>query len=163
MKTEFKEVQKFTQWWLWLILIGIGALSFWAIYKQIMIGEPMGSNPFHEGMLYGAALPTLCVLLLFALMRLQTEIDQDGIRMKYFPFVRKKVSWKDIENATVLNYGFVGGLGIRIATKYGTVFNTKGKIGLAIELKNGKKFLIGTQKEAELNAILEKAKAQGWM
>jgi len=27
MKIEFKEEQKFTQWWLWLILIPIGILQ----------------------------------------------------------------------------------------------------------------------------------------
>ena len=44
----------------------------------------------------------------------------------------------------------MGGWGIRLWTKYGTVFNIKGKKGLAIELYSGKKFLIGTQKEIEL-------------
>ena len=34
MKTEFKEVQKFTQWWLWLIIIGVGMLPIYGIYTQ---------------------------------------------------------------------------------------------------------------------------------
>jgi hypothetical protein len=59
----------------------------------------------------------------------------------------------------VLNYGFVGGWGVRLWTKYGTVYNVKGNIGLAIELKNGTKFLIGTQKEIELRSFLEKIPA----
>lgn len=63
---------------------------------------------------------------------------------------------KDIKSAKVVNYGFVGGWGIRLWTAYGTVYNIKGNKGLAIELFNGEKFLIGTQKENELKIIVEK-------
>jgi hypothetical protein len=87
-------------------------------------------------------------------MYLKTEIDEDSIRIKFFPFANKVFHWKDIAKAEVVNYGFVGGWGIRIGTKYGTVYNIKGQQGLAIQLKNGKKRCIGTQKEAELKAVI---------
>ena len=67
------------------------------------------------------------------------------------------MSWKEIKKVEIVTYGFVGGWGIRLWTKYGTVYTIKGNKGLAIELLNGKKFLIGTQKETELNKIVEKA------
>ncbi len=47
-----------------------------------------------------------------------------------------------------------GWLGIWLFTKYGTVYNTRGNKGLALELKNGKKFLIGTQKMEELSEVV---------
>lgn len=50
----------------------------------------------------------------------------------------------------VINYGFVGGWGIRLWTKYGTVYNVSGNKGLFIKLKNGKTMVIGTQKSQEL-------------
>ena len=46
--------------------------------------------------------------------------------------------------------------GVRLGSKYGTVYNINGNKGLAIELKNGKKFMVGTQKAAELKNRLEK-------
>lgn len=46
-------------------------------------------------------------------------------------------------------------LGIRFGSKYGTAYNMKGNYGLAIKLKNGQKFLIGTQKVEELGQFLE--------
>jgi len=55
----------------------------------------------------------------------------------------------------VVDYGFVGGWGVRWWTKFGTVYNVMGRIGLAIELKNGKKLLIGTQKKTEVGAIVK--------
>jgi hypothetical protein len=76
--------------------------------------------------------------------------------MSFFPLIKKTTNWTEIKKVEVVNYGFVGGWGIRLWTKYGTVYNIKGNKGLAIELFNGKKYLIGTQKEIELNEIVKK-------
>lgn len=157
MKIEFKEEQKFTQWWLWLILIGIGLLPIYGIYKQLILGEQFGDNPMSDLGLIIFTVFVFGLIAMFWYMRMITEIDQNEIRMSFFPFVKKRVKWKEIKNAEVVNYGFVGGWGIRLCTKYGTVYNTKGNKGLAIELLNGKKFLIGTQKETELSEIIKKA------
>ena len=56
----------------------------------------------------------------------------------------------------MINYGFVGGWGIRLFTKYGTIYNTSGNKGLALELHDGKKLVIGTDKEEELKNFIEK-------
>ncbi|MGB5430484.1 hypothetical protein [Eudoraea sp.] len=157
MKIEFKEEQKFTQWWLWLILIGIGLLPIYGIYKQLILGEQFGDNPMSDLGLIIFTVFVFGLIAMFWYMRMITEIDQNEIRMSFFPFVKKRVKWKEIKNAEVVNYGFVGGWGIRLCTKYGTLYNTKGNKGLAIELLNGKKFLIGTQKETELSEIIKKA------
>jgi len=156
MIIEFKEEQKFTQWWLWLILIPIGVLPVIGIYKQLITGEGFGDKPMSDFGLIIFAIITFLLLGLFFVMKLKTSIDKNGIRMSFFPFVKKKVDWNELKNIKVVNYGFIGGWGIRLWTKYGTVYNIKGNKGLAIELKSGKKFLIGTQKESELSNILKK-------
>jgi len=156
MKIKYKEEQKFTQWWLWLILIGIGIIVILGLYKQLIVGEKLGNNPMSDLGLLITSVFVFGLIAMFWFMRLKTEIDQNEIRMHFFPFIKKRVNWKTIKRAEVVNYGFVGGWGIRLGTKYGTVYNTKGNKGLAIELLNGKKFLIGTQREDELNKILEK-------
>ena len=156
MHILFKEEQKFTQWWLWLILIGVVMFPLYGIYKQLILGEQFGDKPMSDVGLIIFLILLLGVLLLFWLMRLKTEINQYEIRMHFFPFVKKRILWTAVESAEVLNYGFVGGWGIRLWTAYGTVYNIKGNKGLAIKLQNGKKFLIGTQKETELRKIIEK-------
>lgn len=156
MKTEFKEEQKFTQWWLWLILIPVGILPIFGIYKQLILGDKFGDNPMSDLGLVILTIFIFSLIGLFFIMKLKTSIDKNGIQMSFFPFVRKKVNWNEIKNIEVINYGFVGGWGIRLWTKYGTVYNMKGNKGLAIELNNGKKFLIGTQKETELKKFMEK-------
>jgi hypothetical protein len=155
MKTEFKEEQKFTQWWLWLLLIGIGILPIIGIYKQFIIGEDFGSKPMNDTGLIIFSLFVFGLIALFWCMRLKTEIDTKEIRMRFFPFAKKRIAWKDVKSSEVVNYGFVGGWGIRLWTSYGTVYNVKGDKGIAIELSNGKKLLIGTQKEAELKEFIK--------
>ncbi len=156
MKTQFKEEQKFTQWWLWVILIGVGMIPIFGLYKQIVLGEKFGNNPMSDVGLVFFAFFVFSLLALFYFMRLKTEIDRNGIKMSFFPFVKKNVNWNDVKSAKVVNYGFVGGWGIRGSIKYGTVYTMKGAMGLAIDLKNGKKFLIGTQKEAEIEKVVVK-------
>lgn len=156
MKTEFKEEQKFNQWWLWLILIPMGVLPLIGIYKQLILGEKLGDNPMSDISLLIFSIIMFSLVGLFLIMKLKTSIDKNGINMHFFPFIKKSVDWQQIKNVKVVNYGFVGGWGIRLWTKYGTVYNVKGDKGLEIVLKSGKKFLIGTQKETELSTIIEK-------
>ena len=156
MSIVFKETQKFSQWWLWLILIAIGALPITGLYKQLYLNEAFRDKPMSDLGLIIFALFVFSLIAMFWFVQLKTEIDQNEIRMHFFPLVKKRVNWKEIKTAEIVNYGFVGGWGIRLWTKYGTVYNMNGNKGLAIELLNGKNFLIGTQKPEELTTILEK-------
>lgn len=155
MKIQFIETQKFSQWWLWLILIPVGIMPLIGIYKQFVVGEPFGSKPMSNTGLIIFSIVVFLTIGLFLVMRLKTKIDSVGIEMQYFPFLKKKVHWHEVKSAEVVNYGFVGGWGIRFWTAYGTVYNMRGNKGLAIELTNGKKFLIGTKKETELTTIIK--------
>ena len=155
MKSEFKEKQKFTQWWLWLFLIAIGLFQLYGIYKQLIKVEDFGDKPMSDiGLIFFSIIP-FGIIILFWYMKLETEIDQKEIRIRFTPLVKKTFKWEDVKSATVLNYKFVG-YGIRLFTSYGTVYNTKGNTGLAIELNSGEKILIGTQKGTELAQIIQK-------
>ena len=155
MKIQFSEKQKFTQWWFWLILIGLGTVAVCGVIKQLFLGEQFGSKPMSNS---GIIIFALCVLVFIYFIRyitLITKINEDGIKMHFVPFVKKSIKWNELESLKVVNYGFVG-YGVRLGSKYGTVYNINGNKGLAIKLKNGKKFVIGTQKETELKNRVEK-------
>ena len=155
MKKQFTETQKFTQWWLWLILISIGILPVVGIYKQLYLGEPMGDKPMSDEGLIVFFVFVFALIAFFWMIQLRTKITQQDIKINFFPLTKRAVKWSEVEKAQIVNYGFVGGWGIRFWTNYGTVYNIKGKMGLALELKNGKKFLIGSQKIDELKAFLD--------
>ena len=134
-RVYFKEVQKYTQWWIWMLLLGVGILLF---YIQSNLGPII----------------LITISVLFLVMRLITRIDEEGIHYRFFPFVKKDYHWSEIASARVVDYGFVGGWGIRLFTSYGTVYNIKGSKGLAVELKDGWKFCLGTQRPEELQKII---------
>ncbi|GIZ07786.1 hypothetical protein [Flavobacterium sp. UMI-01] len=156
MKMDFKEKQKFTQWWLWLIIIGLGIIPVYGLYVQLVQGEGFGDKPMSDTGLIVPTMLSIGIIVLFRVFTLTTEINSKEIRIAFFPFVNKKIAWENVKSAQVLNYGFVGGWGIRLFTKYGTVYNIKGNMGLALELNNGKKLLVGTQKMEELSEVIAK-------
>lgn len=154
MQATFVEEQKFTQWWLWLMLGLVGLMPLIAIYQQIILGRPIGDNPLSNLGLVFATLFVYGLIALFGSMKLTTHIDTTGIYMRYFPFARKRVLWSEVKSAEVVDYGFVG-YGIRFGSRYGIVYNTSGSKGLAIEKTNGKRFVIGTQRPEELRLFLK--------
>lgn len=160
MDLYFQENQKFTQWWLWILLIGATLIPIFGIYKQIIVGEQFGSKPLPNFALILFLLFMLAFIGFFLMTTLSTEINEDQIKVKFIPFTDKNIKWDNIQSVEVVNYGFVGGWGIRSSNKYGTVYNTSGNKGLAIVLKNGKKLCIGTQKEEELKTVIEEATKQ---
>ncbi len=155
MHFRFKEEQRFNQWWVWIILMGIILFTGYGIFKQVVLKEPFGNNPMSDLGLYLFALAMLGLTAWFYCIKLSTKIDQNEISIRFPPFVNRTVSWKDVKSAKVINYGFVGGWGMRLWTRYGTVYNVKGNKGLSLQLKNGEKFLVGTQKEKELAKVIE--------
>ncbi len=155
MENHFYEEQKFIQWWLWLLIITTFATPFiigiFAYYNDQEAFEAI-STPA----IIGTSIFTIVIITFFLILKLTTKIDSKKISITFFPFVNKTIDWREVKSAQVLNYGFVGGWGIRLFTKYGTVYNVRGNKGLALFLENGKKFVIGTQKETELRAFIEK-------
>lgn len=153
-KLNFSETQKFTQWWIWAILCSIVLIPGYGIYSQEILGKTFGNNPTNSFNLAIILFAFVLLLLLFMRFRLKTKVTMQFVEVEFRPFVKKKWSWDEIEEAAVINYGFVGGWGIRIWTKYGTVYNVKGNKGLYLKTKKGKRYCIGTQKEENLRQIV---------
>lgn len=159
LETTFKEEQRFTQWWLWILLPLIFLSPFILRFGSIIENGFWGT--FSKG-IYGHIITIGSVIILFLVLKLKTKIDSDHIRIHYFPLVKKKFERAEIDKLEVISYTFwqVRGWGIRFWTSHGVVYNVKGNIGLSIRLKNGKKYLIGTQKPSEMNTIISTFKTQ---
>lgn len=156
----FRECQRFRQWWLWLILIGANIPLLWALWQQSREGAPLDPGD----LLLGNGILLLVIFLLLAL-RLDTEIRNDGVYVRFFPFALrlKRYGWEEIEKAYVRPYKPLleyGGWGIRYGRK-GKALNVSGNMGLQLELKNGKKLLIGTRKPEALQAVIEELEVAG--
>src|SRR5690606_13081914 len=148
MKPLFQENQRFNQWWLWVLLIISSGAPAIILYKEFT------NNSLTSGSL-SALIILFLVIVLFVVLNMKTTITQKSIQLVYFPFVWKTINIDNIASMEVINYGFVGGWGIRLWTSYGTVYNVRGNKGLHIKLKNGKQLVIGTQKTQELEKVVE--------
>lgn len=162
MKSDvlFSESQKFKQWWIWLILIGIDVLILIGIYQQIYKGHPFSDNPISDNGLLIMFGTLLLFNLLFISLKLETQIKSDGVYVRFFPFhIRyRKHEWNQIEKMYLRDYSPIreyGGWGIRGFAK-NRALNISGKTGLQIEFVNGSKLLIGTQKADEMSVLLDK-------
>jgi len=148
MKPLFTEKQRFNQWWLWLLLAVCSATPIIIFYKEYTNNTVSSNNLWALIIIFLAS-------ILFAVLRMKTVVTEENIQLTQYPFVWKTIHLSDINTMKVINYGFVGGWGIRLWTKYGTVYNVRGNKGLHIKLKNGKQFVIGTQKPQELEKVVE--------
>ncbi len=154
----FTETQRFRQWWLWLVLLGIVALHLYGLYQQLYLGKPFGDNPASDKGLVALTGIFLLVLILFLLLRLDTKIDETGIHYRFFPFQLKYRTrkWSVIEKAYVRQYKPIweyGGWGIRGLGR-DRALNVSGNMGLQLELVGGDKLLIGTQKPEEMEKLV---------
>jgi hypothetical protein len=164
MKNEilFKESQKFKQWWLWLILIGLNLLLIYGTISQVFMGLPFGNNPMSNAGIIVVTGVILFSTVLFLNFRLDTIIKSDGIYVRFFPIQMKykHYHWKELTKSYVRKYSPIteyGGWGLRLGFGgQGTAFNTSGNRGLQLEFTNNKKLLIGTNKPEELTETLIK-------
>ncbi len=161
-KIFFHEVQRYTQRWLWLLLITttlLATLPFaYGIYSQEVLGIPWGNNPGSTGLLVFVLLLDSAImsvlLVLFIKMQLIVEIRNDGIWFRYPPLLYKwkMIAKEEIDRFEIRVYNPVfefGGWGIKGSSRNKS-FTVSGKTGLQLYLKNGKKVLFGTQKNQSI-------------
>jgi hypothetical protein len=158
---SFSEQQWLRQKWLWILMFGINLLIFYGFIQQIVFDKPYGTQPTSDlGITLVLLLMTVTTMLLLSI-RLDTEVDKDGIKYRYFPFhlTTKAISWDDVSKAYIRKYNPImeyGGWGIRWGTYgKGNAYNVAGNMGLQLVLKNGKKLLLGTQKADDLDRVIE--------
>lgn len=162
-KIFFREEQPFRQWWLWVLLAGVTLVFVYGVIQQLILKIPFGDNPAPDWILLVSGLIPVSMMILFYNTKLVTEVRNDGIYYKFAPYQWKfkRIAWDEIEKAEVRKYRPIpefGGWGFRHSTLgKGRAVNVSGNVGLQLIFKNGKKLLIGTQKEYELIKALDRA------
>ena len=151
----YREVQKFRQVWIWVVVLAIAGLQWYAAVEQLLLKRPFGDNPMPDILLavylviFGIAMPTL-----FFFSQLVTEVRDDGIYIRFFPFHKafRRIAFTEVKQCKVRTYHPIreyGGWGIRVRCK-GKAYNVSGNRGVQIELLNGNRLLIGSQRAEEL-------------
>lgn len=156
----FSETQKFKQWWIWLLLLGLNGTTLFGIYQQLFLDQQFGNKPLSDVSLIITGIFISIITIIFLLFKLETHIKEDGIYVRFFPIhiSFRFYTWESISKLEVREYKPVsefGGWGIRGFGK-NRALNISGNIGLQLEFKDGKKLLIGTTKSDELSDVIHR-------
>ena len=159
-KVHFREVQKFTQLWIWLLLGFVAAVTWYMFIVQIFLGTPVGNNPASDPavwiilIVFGITFP-----LFFTTLKLTVEVWDEGVMINFFPIKKRFVRFEEIEKAEAMKYKPIrqyGGWGIRLG-RGGNAYNVSGNKGVRIELTDGTHVMVGSQKAKELESAIKNA------
>lgn len=162
-KILFKEAQQFRQWWQVIVVLlstiwGM-VMCIYTLWKQLIEKVPVGDSPAPNPMLVITLIFMAVVLWGFFSMKLEVEVDLEGIHYRFFPVIRKRrlISKEEIERFEIRKYRPIidyGGWGIKKRFKWGRAYNVSGNQGLQLYLKNGRKVLFGTQRSQAIIAAM---------
>jgi hypothetical protein len=159
----FREVQRFAQWWIWLIVIAVAGIAWVTVIMQLFLGDPFGEYLFRDTVvlviwvLVGILLP-----LLFVFASLIVEVRRDALHYRFVPFHRSfhRIDYVDIELCEARTYHPIreyGGWGIRWS-RGGKAYNVKGDRGVQLVFTDGRRLLFGSQQADELASAINEAK-----
>jgi len=154
----FVEVQRFHQVWV-IILVGFIAVLCWAFFIRLLLSpadESSAAIIVFVFVIFGILFPVW-----FLIMRLETEVRDLFLSYRLYPLhiAWREVPAREIASVEAVTYSPIleyGGWGMRIGRR-GRAYNVSGNRGVFICKKNGKCFLLGSQRPDELAAALEKA------
>lgn len=152
--SNFIEIQQFRQSWLLaLVLVPCISALIYIGFKVFRNWPMSGTNM----LIYGAIILALALVPIFMLaMKMVTEVKNDAIHIRFFPFKKEAIPFSEIAKCDARQYSPIkeyGGWGIRYGTK-GMAYNVSGDRGVQLELTNGKRLLIGSQRSEELGKII---------
>ncbi len=162
----FHEEQRFTQWWIRLLVVAVTLLVWWAFIQQILLGKPAGTNPGPDWFLWiimvvlGVGFP----LFMFTL-KLETRVYPGRVDLRFAYLIRRRISMKSIVSFRAREYRPLmefGGWGVRWVPGKGVAFNTGGNKGVEVNLDDGKMVMIGSQEEMKLEQAIRQAKDSGF-
>lgn len=159
---RFREVQRLRQWWAYL-LVGLSALpAWWAWWVQIVEGEPFGTEPAPDLVVWalwlvvGVTLPAGLVSL-----RLITEVRGREVRVRFRPFPSRDIDVNAILAAapvTVKPVSQWGGFGYRRNLQGDVAFLMHGRTAVRLSLGADETLVIGSQRPEELVAAIEESR-----
>ncbi len=161
--TLFHEVQQLRMWWVWLLLLIPLVLGWWLFIEQIVFGIPVGTNPAYNidavvlWLAFGIALPVF-----FYYIKLVTDVRTDRVTLRFAPLWSRRIPMTSIVTYEAREYRpfrEYGGWGIRFGRHKKRAYSMGGNKGVELELTDGARVLIGSQRPEELASAIGKAKA----
>jgi hypothetical protein len=163
----FHEKQRFRQGWLWLLvvlpLLTIVPLMLFGLHQQLVLEKPFGTNPMNDRRLVVTSLLAMAVplfvVILFWWSELDVQVTRNEVRARFRPFhlSTRTFPLSEIRGCEARDYepiGEFGGWGIRMGGSRSWAYNVSGSRGVQLELADGRRLLLGSQRADELAAAI---------
>lgn len=164
----YREEQNF-EWWTYLLVALIEAVAG----STLAWISQSGFNPVASGGLRGLAISMIAIgaiampmLVVVGFLRMTTEVTPTDLRVWFgwIPTYRRFVAIGMIQKIDVVSYRPIldhGGWGIRSGRDGERVLNARGSRGVRLELSDGTRLLIGSQRPEALALAIEGALRPG--
>jgi hypothetical protein len=160
--TIFEEHQSFRRPWLWALMLTTLAVL---LVASLLGTEGLGTEG-HIGDLWIGFAIILAIVVLRYSIRLTVQVDTEAVRirlfpLRFFPFWNKTiplddiVRWEARTDRPILEYG---GLFIRYTLGRGWAYKVSGNQSVQLDLANGQRILIGSQRADELAKAIGEGK-----
>jgi hypothetical protein len=152
----FHEVQRLRQWHIRIVLALPPAALLFITVRQVVFHHPWGAHPLSNGGLIFLTLLLTAVYLRLITVRLVTDVNSVelavGLRGLWR---RRRIPRSAIRSAIPVEYNALdyGGYGIRSGPG-GLAYIADGNRAAQLELNDGRKLLIGSQRPEELARVL---------
>ncbi|GIV14867.1 MAG: hypothetical protein KatS3mg022_0302 [Armatimonadota bacterium] len=156
----FHEEQRFTQWWFWLLILVCISPTWYIWWRYLLVRRTSGADVVADWVVWLVWLGVGVVLpVLFASMRLVTQVRHDGVYIRFVPFHWRwvRIPAEQIQEVRARTYNALleyGGWGIRYGVQ-GKAYIVSGNRGVDLELANGRTLLIGSQRAEELEKAIQ--------
>ena len=156
---QFRETQQFRQTRLRVLLaippVAMSVLCVW----QVVLGHPWGQHPISNGGAVGWTIFLWLIYLRLITVRLVTEVRADEVFVSMRGLWRaRRIPVADIRSATAVTFDPIrdfGGFGVR-STNRGVAYLAGGNRGVRLELANGSRVTIGSQRPEDLAHAISK-------
>lgn len=154
----FREVQRFRQPWYWAIQIPALAALGYIVFRQFVLGKPVGNHPASNTSLAIIAAMAVLFVVWFIKLELGTEVRDDVLEIRFRGlFARRVIPLAQIQHFEAKTYRPIrdyGGWGVRRGAA-GMAYNVSGNRGVELRLADGKSLLIGSERPEELVLALQ--------
>ena len=138
----YKEQQRFRQWWLWAIILGLTIfwLSLILISRELIV------------VLLALILDLGLIVFMYSL-KLDTEVTHTGVRIKFWPFHRRWLlfefsTFESVQEVKYRPLADYGGWGIRYGIfheLHAKAYTVSGNRGVMIRMTDESNVLIGSR------------------
>jgi hypothetical protein len=148
----FHEVQALRQWHIRIVLALPPAALLFITVRQVVFHHPWGAHPFSDSGLIFLTILLTAVYFRLITVRLVTDVNSReiivGLRGLWR---RRRILLSAVRSAEPIEYNPLdyGGYGIRSGPR-GLAYIADGNRAVQLELNDGRKLLIGSQRPADL-------------